>query len=130
MHRSCLLVAPLVLVTACGGGPGTGAAASCVGPQLVTLSPDHGPTRSSISLTVEWLHDGCHDTNEPDDEKPRTAGVYFGQQGTETLVGSMTGAGPHYTATLRFDVPATAVAGPAVLSLGTEHDVVGRFTVG
>ena len=128
MHRSWLLVALLVLVTACGAGSGT--AASCVAPQLVALSPDHGPARTSVSLTVEHLHEGCHDTNGPNDEKPRTAAVYFGQQDTETLVGSMTGGGPRYTATLRFDVPASAVPGTAVLSLGSERQVVGRFTVG
>jgi hypothetical protein len=96
----------------------------------VALSPHHGPARSPISLTVEWLHEGCNDTNGANDERPRTAAVYFGQQHTETLVGSMTGAGAHYAATLHVDVPASAVPGPAVLSLGSEHQVVGRFTVG
>ena len=130
MNRRWLVLAPLLLVSACGGGADAAGAASCVGPQLVSLSPQHGPARTSISLTVEWLNEGCHDTNEPSDERPRTAALYFHQQQTETLLGSMTGAGPRYTATLRVEVPARAVPGPAVLYLGSEHQVIGHFTVG
>jgi hypothetical protein len=130
VHRRLVLIAPVLLVTACGSGANAGTAASCVSPQLVTLSPHQGPARTSVSMTVEWLHDGCNDTTGADEERPRTATIYFGQQQTETPVGTMTGAGARYTATLRFDIPATAVPGPAVLSLGSEHEVVGRFTVG
>jgi hypothetical protein len=120
----------MLLVSACGSGADAGAAASCVSPQLVTLSPQHGPARTSVSLTVEWLHEGCNDTTGADEETPRTAPVYFSQQHIETLVGTMTGSGEHFRAALRFDVPATATPGPAVLHLGTEHQVIGRFTVG
>lgn len=130
MRRNWLVVAALLLVPACSGRADAGAAASCVGPQLVSLSPHSAPPRRSISLTVEWLQEGCHDANGPNDVRPRTAAVYFGQQQSETLVGTMTGAGTHYIATLRFDVPAAAVPGPAVLYLGPEHQVIGRFTVG
>jgi hypothetical protein len=120
----------MLLVTACGAGANAGGAASCVGPQLVALSPHHGPAQTSIGMTVEWLREGCNDTNGADEEKPRTAPVYFGQQHTETLVGTMTGSGEHYRAALRFDVPSTATPGPAVLYLGSEHQVIGEFTVG
>ncbi|MDQ1661808.1 MAG: hypothetical protein QOJ68_1788 [Blastococcus sp.] len=131
MRRKWVAIAPmLLLVTACGAGANAGAAASCVAPQLVALSPQSGPARTSISMTVEWLHEGCHDTNGPDEQRPRTAPVYFSQQHVETLVGTMTGSGEHYRAALRFDVPATATPGPAVLHLGPEHQVIGRFTVG
>lgn len=130
MHRRWVVLAPLLLVSACGSGAGAGAAASCVPPRLVTLSPQHGPAQTAISLTVEFLHEGCNDTNGADEERPRTASVYFSQQHVETPVGTMTGAGKHYTATLRFDVPATATPGPAVLHLGPERDVIGRFAVG
>ena len=128
MQRSRLAVASLLLLSACGGG--AGAAASCVAPRLVTLSPEHGPARTAVSMTVQFLHEGCNDTTGAHEERPRTVPVYFTQQHVETPVGTMTGAGRLYTATLRFDVPATATRGPAVLSLGTEHEVIGRFTVG
>jgi hypothetical protein len=123
-------IAPVLLATACGPG-GTGASASCVGPQLVALSPDHGPALSSIDVTVDWLREGCNDYSGADEERPWSdVQVYFAQQETRTLVGTMTGAGDRYSATLRFQVPPAATPGPAILYLGPEHQVIGTFTVG
>jgi hypothetical protein len=130
VRRRWVAIAPILLVTACGSSAGTGTAASCVAPQLVALSPQHGRALTSVSLRVEWLRDGCNDTNGADEESPRTAPVYFSQQHAETRVGTMTGSGRRYTATLRFDVPTNATPGPAVLSLGPERQLIARFTVG
>jgi hypothetical protein len=127
VRRIWAALAPVLLATACG----TAASASCVGPQLVALSPDQGPALASIDLTVEWLREGCNDTNGSDEERARSdVPVFFAQQDDETLVGTVTGSGERYSATLRFQVPDTATPGSAVLSLGPEHQVIGRFTVG
>ena len=93
----------------------------------------------AVTLTVEFLHDGCSDTFTigPDGPKPvetetprRNVPVYFVQQSDETLVGTMSGTGAHFSGTLRFVVPSSARPGAATLLLGPERDPIAAFTVG
>jgi hypothetical protein len=84
-----------------------------------------------VTLSVEWLRDGCHDTDMPSDERPRTdVPVYFSQRNQDAAVGTVSGCGAHHGGTLRLDVPTTARAGSAVLYLGREHQRIATFTVG
>jgi hypothetical protein len=83
-----------------------------------------------VELTVQRLHEGCNDYGGADEERPRSdVPVYFTQQDTETMVGTMSAAGERYRATLRFEVPLTARPGSAVLHLGPEHNPIGTFIV-
>jgi hypothetical protein len=137
MRHGWAAVAALLLVAACDSS--SGAAASCVGPQLVSLSPDRGAAHAAVTLSVEWLHNGCNDTvyvgpNGPspaNEETPRmNVPVYFAQQSHETLVGTMSGTGAHYRGSISFAVPATARPGHATLLLGPERLDIASFTVG
>ena len=137
MRQGWPVVAALMLVAACGAGGG--ASASCVGPQLVSLSPGTGAADASVTLTVDWLRNGCNDTvvvgpdgpHPADEETPRTdVPVYFSQQPDETLVGTMSGTGAHFRGSIRFVVPRTARPGPATLLLGPERQHIATFAVG
>ncbi|MGY1592506.1 hypothetical protein ACI79D_11055 [Geodermatophilus sp. SYSU D00708] len=126
------LLAPVLLASACGHGATAGGAASCVGLQLVGLSPDRGAALTSTELTVEWLREGCNDHGGADEERARRdVPVYFVREQTNTRVGTVTGSGDRYRATLRFQVPDTATPGPALLYLGdpSTGSVLGTFTV-
>lgn len=130
MRRMWAGPAAVLLATGCAAG-GPGAAAGCVGPELVALTPDRGSASTSVEMTVEWLREGCNDHTGADEERPsEDVPVYFSQQDGETLVGTMTGAGERYRDTLRFQVPATATPGPAELYLGTVVVPIATFTVG
>ena len=99
-----------------GGGPGPTSSASLPrrAAGLVALSPHRGPTRSVDQPDGRaWLHGRLRTTRtETDDEQPPD-----GQGSTSAAAHRDArrlddhGAGAHYTATLRFDVPATAFAG-------------------
>lgn len=129
-------VVALLLVAACGSGSGT--AASCAGPQLVALTPEHVAAGAAVTVTVEWLHDGCNDTinvgaggpHPANEETPRTnVPLYFAQQPDEKLVGTMSGSGAHYRGVLRFAVPSSARPGPATLLLGPERQQIAALNV-
>jgi hypothetical protein len=128
-HGWALLV-PLLFAIACGSG-GSGGDAACPAPPPASVSPDHGPALTSVTLTVEGLHEGCNDYNGADEERPREdVPVYFTQQDIDMQIGSVTGSGDGYRDSLRFEIPATAEPGPAVLYLGPERQAIATFTVG
>lgn len=129
MRQGWPAVVALMFVAACGAG--NGSSASCVGPQLVSLSPDEGAADAAVTLTVEWLRDGCNDYTGADEGRPRKdVPVYFSQRADETLVGTLSGTGAHFRGSIRFLVPTTARPGPATLLLGPERQHIPTFAVG
>ena len=106
------------LLTACAGGGGDGAAASCVGPQ-VTLEPDRAAVGDVVSVTVEWLRDGCNDYSGADEEHALTdVPVSFVQGGRTVSLGTVSGTGDRFSGQLATAVPAGGVPGPAVVTVG------------
>jgi hypothetical protein len=107
-----------VLLTGCGAGGAAGAAASCVGPQL-TLVPDRAAAGQQVTLSVEWLREGCDDHTGADEERPLTdVPVSFVQGATTVPLGAVSGTGDRYAGSLTVAVPGDAGPGPAEVRLG------------
>ena len=138
--RSCLVTGAALACFAgclagclagCGGGGvggGVGGGASCAGPQL-SVSPTQARPGDQVTVSVEWLHEGCDDTGGPSDERPATATVVFVQGAEETALGTVAGAGETYAATLTAVVPAGATPGVSTVGLGDGWGVGTDVTV-
>jgi hypothetical protein len=108
----------LALLLAGCGADGLGGAASCVGPS-VTLDPVQARVGDDVTVTVEWLHEGCNDHDGADEERAlRDVPVSFMQGGTRVLLGTVSGTGERYTGSLAAPVPAEAAPGAAVIAVG------------
>ena len=119
--RSQAGVVPALLLAAllagCGRGPG--AAASCVGPQL-TLTPARAAVGEDVTVSVEWLREGCNDYSGADEERPLTdVPVVFVQGGTRVLLGTVSGSGDRHAGSLTAPVPGWA--GPGTAAVRLEH---------
>jgi len=118
------VVAVLLLAGCSASGPG--AAASCVGP-AVTLDPARARAGEAVTVTVEWLREGCNDHTGADEERALTdVPVSFVQGGVRVLLGTVSGSGERYTGALPARVPAQAAPGAAEVTLG---HVTTRLTV-
>ena len=107
----------MLLLVGCGTG-GAGAAASCVGPQ-VTLAPGAAAVGEEITVTVEWLREGCNDHSGADEERPRTdVAVSFVQGESEVPLGTVSGTGERFSGTLTAVVPAVGRPGVATVGVG------------
>ncbi|GAB3353509.1 hypothetical protein [Modestobacter lapidis] len=111
------LGAGLVALLLAGCGAGGGAVAACVGPQ-VTLSPTEGPPGTPVTAEFEWLREGCNDYPGADEETAMVdVPVSFVQGGVEVPLGTVTGRGERWSATLQFTVPDESRPGGAGIRL-------------
>jgi hypothetical protein len=109
----------LLALAGCGTSVGAGAAASCVGPQP-TLVPTTAAPGDRMSLSVQYLHSGCRDTNPSDEvEKPLLhVRVEVVQGSARGVVGTVSGTGEHFSGALSFALPSWLRPGPAEVVLG------------
>ena len=127
--RALVLGALLLAGCGAGGGAGGGVAASCVGPQ-VTLTPAEGPPGTPVTAAFEWLREGCNDHTGADEESALVdVPVSFEPTEGTVQLGTVTGSGERWAATLVFTVPDAAVPGPAAVRLGTEYPEPSLVTV-
>ncbi|MGY1855173.1 hypothetical protein [Modestobacter sp. SYSU DS0290] len=111
--------AVLVLAGGCTGGGGAGVAGGCTGPQL-SVAPAEARVGEEVTISVEWLHEGCDDTGRGlEEERPATASAVLVQDGAVTTLGALTGRGERFSDQLDVTLPAGAVPGPASVALET-----------
>jgi len=121
-------VVAVLLLAGCSAGS-AGAAASCVGP-VMTVDPAQARGGDPVTVTVEWLHEGCNDHSGADEERPLTdVPVSFVQDGVRVLLGRVSGTGERYTGTLTVPLPAQATPGAAGVALGSAEGTTTRLTV-
>jgi hypothetical protein len=110
-----VLLSALVSSGCAGSG---GVAASCVGPQ-VALTPAEAAVGERVTVTVEWLREGCNDYTGADEERASVdVPVSFVQGDTRVHLGAVSGTGDRFSATLTATVPADGAAGPAEVVVG------------
>jgi hypothetical protein len=130
MSGRAVLLAALLLAGCGAGADGGDGAASCVGPQ-VALTPAEAVPGAPVTAEFELLHEGCDDHTGADEERAMVdVPVSFVQEGLDVPLGTVTGRGERWTATLEFAVPADSRPGGAAIRLGDAGGAVpGSFTV-
>ena len=117
--RASVGLGALLLLAGCAGSGGDEVAAACVGPQL-GLAPAAAAVGDDLTVTVEWLREGCDDTGGADEERPVSdVPVVLVQGGTRVQLGTVSGRGDRYAGSLTASVPGEARPGPATVVL--EH---------
>ena len=95
------------------------ASASCAGPSI-RLSPNRGPTGSSIVVEGRFFADACNDVIVDGERPPPAKGVKgiaitFEQGGKTTTRGTVDASDTDYTFSFTTTVPLTASTGAAVV---------------